>query len=92
VEHGRRTGGPDDGASVGWSTAAGPAVQSEAALKVRDLVRLLAADGWRRVKTRGSHRKCVHQRKPGHLIVPERPADDIAVGTLLSILKKAGLR
>jgi len=61
-------------------------------LKVRDLVRLLEADGWRHVKTRGSHRKYVHQRKPGHLIVSGRPGDDIALGTLQSILKKAGLR
>lgn len=61
-------------------------------MKVRDLVRLLEAYGWRHVKTEGSHRKYVHQRKPGHLIVPGRPGDDIAVGTLLSILKKAGIR
>jgi predicted RNA binding protein YcfA (HicA-like mRNA interferase family) len=28
----------------------------------------------------------------GHLIVPGRRGDDLAPGTLLSILKKAGLR
>ena len=61
-------------------------------MKVRDLVRLLEADGWRHVKTRGSHRKYVHQRKPGHLVVPGKPGDDVALGTLLSVLKKAGLQ
>jgi predicted RNA binding protein YcfA (HicA-like mRNA interferase family) len=61
-------------------------------LNVRALVRLLEADGWRHVKTRGSHRKYVHQRKPGHLIVPGEPGNDVALGTLLSVLKKAGLQ
>ncbi len=61
-------------------------------MKVRDLMRLLEAHGWRHVKTEGSHRKYVHPQIPGHLIVPGRPGDDIALGTLRSILKKAQLR
>jgi predicted RNA binding protein YcfA (HicA-like mRNA interferase family) len=61
-------------------------------LKVRDLIRLLEADGWRHVRTEGSHRKYVHLHKPGHLIVPGKPGDDIAPGTLQSILQRAGLR
>ena len=61
-------------------------------MKVRDLVRLLEADGWHHVKTRGSHRKYVHPQKAGHLIVPGRLGDDVALGTLQSILRKAGLR
>ena len=59
---------------------------------MRDLVRLLEADGWRHVKTRGSHREYGHQRKPRHLVVPGNPGDDVALGTLLSVLKKAGLQ
>ncbi|MEK6630142.1 MAG: type II toxin-antitoxin system HicA family toxin, partial [Acidobacteriota bacterium] len=50
-------------------------------MKVRDLVRLLEADGWHHVKTEGSHNKYVHPSKPGHLIIPGRPGDDIAIGT-----------
>ena len=61
-------------------------------MKVRDLVRLLEAHGWRHVKTVGSHHKYVHPGTAGHLIVPGRRGDDLAPGTLLSILKKAGLR
>jgi predicted RNA binding protein YcfA (HicA-like mRNA interferase family) len=61
-------------------------------LKVRDLLRLLEVHGWRHVKTEGSHRKFVHPGMTGHLIVPGRRGDDLAPGTLLSILKKAGLR
>ena len=92
MEHGRETGGPDDRARIGWNTATCQAVYSEGASKVRDLVRLLEAHGWRHVKTEGSHHKYVHLQRTGHLIVPGKPGDDIAVGTLLSILKKAGLR
>ncbi len=61
-------------------------------MKVGDLVRLLEVDGWRHVKTEGRQRECVHPRKAGHLIIPGRPGDDLAVGTLQSVLKKAGLR
>ena len=61
-------------------------------MKVRDLVRLLEADGWHHVKTEGSHHKYVQPGKPGHLIIPGRPGDDIAIGTAQSILKKAGLK
>lgn len=61
-------------------------------MKVRDLVRLLEDHGWRHVKTEGSHQKYVHLQRSGHLIIPRKPGDDIAPGTLLSILKRAGLR
>ena len=61
-------------------------------MKVRDLIRLLEAYGWRHVKTEGSHRKYVRPGTSGHLIVPGRRGDDVAPGTLHSILKKAGLR
>lgn len=61
-------------------------------MKVRDLVRLLEAHGWRHVKTEGGHHKYVNPQMAGHLIVPGKPGDDIAPGTLQSILKKAGLR
>jgi predicted RNA binding protein YcfA (HicA-like mRNA interferase family) len=42
-------------------------------VKVRDLIRLIEDDGWRHVRTRGSHRQYKHAIKkervtaPGHL-------------------------
>jgi predicted RNA binding protein YcfA (HicA-like mRNA interferase family) len=61
-------------------------------MKVSEVLRLLHADGWFLVATRGSHRQFKHLAKPGRVTVPEKPSDDLAPGTLNSILKQAGLR
>jgi len=42
--------------------------------------------------TRGSNRQFKHLAKPGRVTVPGKPSDDLAPGTLNSILKQAGLR
>ena len=34
-------------------------------MKVRDMIRLIAQDGWYLVATRGSHRQYKHRTKPG---------------------------
>jgi predicted RNA binding protein YcfA (HicA-like mRNA interferase family) len=61
-------------------------------MKVRDLVRLLESDGWRLVRTRGSHHQYKHPTKRGLVTVPGSGNDDLAPGTLQSILKQAGLK
>jgi len=61
-------------------------------MKVRELLRLLRVDGWYLAATRGSHRQFKHLAKPGRVTVPGRPGDDLAPGTLNSILKQAGLK
>ncbi len=61
-------------------------------MKVRGVVRVLLADGWFEARTRGSHRQFKHPRKSGLVTVPGRPNDDLAPGTLNSILKQAGLK
>ncbi len=61
-------------------------------MKVREVLRMLAANGWRLVATRGSHRQYKHPIKPGRVTVAGRPSDDLAPGTLNSILKQAGLK
>ncbi|MXW34275.1 MAG: addiction module toxin, HicA family [Chloroflexi bacterium] len=60
--------------------------------KVRDAIRLVEGDGWRLVRTRGSHRQYHHPVKSGTVTIPGRPRDDLARGTWLSILRQAGLR
>jgi len=60
-------------------------------MKVRDVIRLIENDGWRHVRTRGSHRRFNHPGKPGVVTVPGKPNDDLAPGTLNSILKQARL-
>jgi predicted RNA binding protein YcfA (HicA-like mRNA interferase family) len=61
-------------------------------MKVRDALRMLGDDGWYLVATRGSHRQYKHPSKPGRVTVPGKPNDDLAPGTLNSILKQAGLK
>ena len=61
-------------------------------MKVRELVRLLERDGWSLVRTRGSHRQYKHPTKAGLVTVPGSPGDELAPGTLNSVLKQAGLR
>jgi predicted RNA binding protein YcfA (HicA-like mRNA interferase family) len=61
-------------------------------MKVSALLRVLHDDGWILVATRGSHRQFKHATKPGRVTVPGKPRDDLAPGTLNSILKQAGLR
>lgn len=60
-------------------------------MKVSDALRLLHDDGWYLVATRGSHRQFKHPTKPGRVTVSGKPSDDLAPGTLSSILKQAGL-
>ncbi|MEE8333441.1 MAG: type II toxin-antitoxin system HicA family toxin [Alphaproteobacteria bacterium] len=55
-------------------------------------MRLLRGDGWYEVAMRGSHRQMKHESKPGRVTVAGRPGDDLAPGTLGSILKQAGLK
>jgi predicted RNA binding protein YcfA (HicA-like mRNA interferase family) len=51
---------------------------------------MLQADGWFLVATRGSHRQFKHPVKPGRVTVPGKPSDDVAPGTLNSIMKQSG--
>jgi len=53
---------------------------------------MLQADGWFLVATRGSHRQYKHPQKPGRVTVPGKPSDDVAPGTLNSIMKQSGLK
>ena len=61
-------------------------------MKVAELIRLLEHDGWRLVRTKGSHRQFKNPSKPGTVTVAGKPSLDIPPGTLNSILKQAGLK
>ena len=61
-------------------------------MKVRDVIRLLEGEGWFLVETRGSHRQYKHPIRPGRVTVAGKPSDDLAPGTLNSILKQSGLK
>jgi predicted RNA binding protein YcfA (HicA-like mRNA interferase family) len=61
-------------------------------MKVSELLRQLQNDGWFQVATRGSHRQFKHAVKTGRVTVAGKPGDDLAPGTLNSILKQAGIK
>jgi predicted RNA binding protein YcfA (HicA-like mRNA interferase family) len=61
-------------------------------MKVREVIKLIEANGWFLVATRGSHRQYKHPNKPGRVTVAGKSSDDLASGTLNSILKQAGLK
>lgn len=61
-------------------------------MKVSELLRLPLEDGWSLVAQRGSHRQFKHESKPGRVIVPGKPKDHLAPGTLDAILEQAGLK
>jgi predicted RNA binding protein YcfA (HicA-like mRNA interferase family) len=48
---------------------------------------MLEDDGWSVVRQRGSHRQLKHARKTGHVTVAGKPGDELAPGTLNSVLK-----
>ena len=56
-------------------------------MKVRDVIKLIEADGWRRVSIKGSHRQYKHPSKPGRVTIAGHPGDEMAPGTLNSVLK-----
>jgi len=57
--------------------------------KVRDIIKLIKQDGWYLVSTEGSHRQYKHPVKAGRVTIAGHPSDDLARGTLKSILKQA---
>ena len=59
--------------------------------KVRDAIRLVESDGWRLVRTRGSHRQFRHRSKRGTVTIAGHPSYDLAPGTWRSVLRQAGL-
>ena len=61
-------------------------------MKIRDVVQMLERAGWFQVRQRGSHRQFKHAQKPGLVTVPGKPSDELAAGTLNSVLKQAGLK
>ena len=61
-------------------------------MKVAEVIRLLEQDGWRLVRTRGSHRQFKNPSKPETVTVAGKPSLAVPPGTLNSILKHAGLK
>jgi predicted RNA binding protein YcfA (HicA-like mRNA interferase family) len=61
-------------------------------MKVREVIRLIQADGWFLVTTKGSHRHFKHPVKRGMVTVAGKLSVDVPPGTLNSIFRQAGLK
>jgi predicted RNA binding protein YcfA (HicA-like mRNA interferase family) len=58
-------------------------------MKVREIIKLIEADGWYHVKTKGSHRQYKHPDKPGRVTVAGKPNHDIAPGAEAAVRRLA---
>lgn len=61
-------------------------------LKVREIIKVIEADGWYLVTTKGSPRQYKHPEKTGRITIAGHLADDLAPGTINSIFKQAQLK
>ncbi len=62
-------------------------------MKVRDVINMIKEDGWFMIRQKGSHRQFKHNTKKGLVtIANHKMSDEIAPGTLNSILKQAQLK
>ena len=61
-------------------------------MKVREVIRLLAEDGWRLIVTEGSHRQFKHPEKSGRVTVSGQLGDEMPKGTLASVMRQASLK
>jgi predicted RNA binding protein YcfA (HicA-like mRNA interferase family) len=62
-------------------------------MKCRDIIKMIEADGWFLVRQKGSHKQYKHTTKTGLVTIAcHKESDDLAPGTLNSILKQAQLK
>ena len=61
-------------------------------MKVREAINLIERIGWVLIFMKGSHRQFKHPVKKGRVTIAGNLGDDLAKGTLNSILKQAGLK
>ena len=59
-------------------------------MQSRELIKIIEADGWYLVATKGSHNQFKHDVKKGRVTIPH-PKKDLPQQTVKSILKQAGL-
>ena len=60
-------------------------------MTVREVIKLIEADGWYLARQRASHRQFKHPTKAGLVSVAGHPPKVLAPKTLKSILRQAGL-
>ncbi len=61
-------------------------------MKVKELLKLLEDDGWKFLRTKGSHRQFKPPDKSGTITIAEKPGIEVPEGTINAILKQSGLK
>ena len=62
-------------------------------VKIKEILKILKKDGWQEVRQKGSHKQFKHPSKSGLVTVSyHKMSEDLAPGTLNSILKQAQLK
>ena len=61
-------------------------------MKIRDVIKVIEADGWYFIGQEGSHRHYKHPTKKGRVTIAGHPSKDLHPKTLNSVLRQAGLR
>ena len=61
-------------------------------MKVKQIRKLIQADGWVYSYSKGSHHHYVHAKKPGKVTIPGSDSDELHPKTLKTILIQAGLK
>ena len=60
-------------------------------MKIRDVIKVIEADGWLLIGQKGSHRQYEHPNKEGRFTIAGHPSKDLHPKTLHSVLHQAGL-
>lgn len=61
------------------------------ALKPKELLRILQKAGWEIIRQKGSHIQLKHPNKTGFRVTVPYHNEDLAPGTINSIIKQAGI-
>jgi predicted RNA binding protein YcfA (HicA-like mRNA interferase family) len=61
-------------------------------MKVREVIRMIQADGWTLERTVGSHRQFRHPSKIGTVTIAGNMGKELKPGTLASVRRQAGLQ
>ncbi len=61
-------------------------------MNARDVIRRLEADGWREVRSKGSHRQFKHPTRLGKVTVPVHGGRDLRPDVIRSIERQSGVK
>lgn len=61
-------------------------------MKVKEIIKIIEQDGWFMVRIKGSHRQFTHDNKKGVVTIAGHLNDELAKGTVNSILKQVDLK